>query len=155
MVRILKGDVLTKKWQKENTEVGRVLRNHKIAGPKGANVTFYQGGENQRSIQAVTFERGVEGFTLACGTGAVAAAVAHACGTEQKEIEVRMPGGLLTVFLDREEDHNWNRLIQRNSRKTSKSSSKSKIVDGKSGSFGEIIAYLQGPAILIAKAEIY
>lgn len=48
-------------------ELGRALRMHE-ALPKGANVNFYRmTGENSADI--VTFERGVEDFTYACGTG--------------------------------------------------------------------------------------
>ncbi|MDH3289856.1 MAG: diaminopimelate epimerase [Gemmatimonadota bacterium] len=52
---------------------GRALRSHPECGAGGANVNFVgpgaSGGWGMR-----TFERGVEGETLACGTGAVAAA---------------------------------------------------------------------------------
>jgi len=52
---------------------GRALRHDAWAGPPGANVNFVardpRGGWSMR-----TYERGVEGETLACGTGAVAAA---------------------------------------------------------------------------------
>lgn len=51
---------------------GRALRSHPALGPAGANVNFVsrRGGEWRMR----TFERGVEGETLACGTGAVACA---------------------------------------------------------------------------------
>ena len=45
----------------------RALR-YDPAFPKGANVNFYQViGEDE--VRILTFERGVEGYTLACGTG--------------------------------------------------------------------------------------
>jgi diaminopimelate epimerase len=51
----------------------RALR-HDPAFPKGANVNFYQFlGENE--VRVLTFERGVEDFTLACGTGTGSVAV--------------------------------------------------------------------------------
>ena len=53
---------------------GPILRRHSATGPAGANVNWVS-----RSIDGSwrfrTFERGVEGETLACGTGAVAVAV--------------------------------------------------------------------------------
>jgi len=57
---------------------GRELRFHPGAGPAGANVNFVApapGGPGSRWLMR-TYERGVEGETLACGTGAVASAVA-------------------------------------------------------------------------------
>lgn len=57
---------------------GRVLRSHPGAGPAGANVNFVapaSDGPGSRWLMR-TYERGVEGETLACGTGAVASAVA-------------------------------------------------------------------------------
>ena len=51
----------------------RALR-HDSAFPKGANVNFYQRlGENE--VRVLTFERGVEDYTLACGTGTGSVAV--------------------------------------------------------------------------------
>lgn len=54
-------------------ELGRKIRYHAQLGPEGANVTFAQllGPDN---ISIRTYERGVEGETLSCGSGAVAAA---------------------------------------------------------------------------------
>jgi diaminopimelate epimerase len=57
---------------------GRALRTHPGAGPAGANVNFVApapDGPGSRWLMR-TYERGVEGETLACGTGAVASAVA-------------------------------------------------------------------------------
>jgi diaminopimelate epimerase len=83
--------------------LARELRKEKVAfGPNGANITFVELDETD-FIQAVTFERGVEGFTLACGTGAVAAACFHhECEPQFKTQMIEMPGGLLQV--DWEED---------------------------------------------------
>ncbi len=52
---------------------GRVLRSDPKAGPGGANVNF-AGPRAQGGWAMRTYERGVEGETLACGTGAVAIA---------------------------------------------------------------------------------
>jgi diaminopimelate epimerase len=53
---------------------GRLIRNDPSLSPQGTNVDFYiQLGE--RVISLRTYERGVEAETMACGTGAVAAAV--------------------------------------------------------------------------------
>ncbi len=62
----------------------------------GTNVTFVKvAGPGQ--IESVTFERGVEDFTLACGTGAIAAAHSVLRGREEQTLEVRVPGGTLHV----------------------------------------------------------
>ncbi|HEY3013233.1 MAG TPA: diaminopimelate epimerase [Gemmatimonadales bacterium] len=58
---------------------GRKVRFDPTVGPEGANVNFISplgGSESPWLIR--TYERGVEGETLACGTGTVAAAVALA-----------------------------------------------------------------------------
>jgi diaminopimelate epimerase len=62
---------------------------------EGINVTYYT-PKTANSIDSVTFERGVEDFTLACGTGALAAARVH---LKQKDgdCEVNVPGGKLHV----------------------------------------------------------
>ncbi|MGZ3722990.1 MAG: diaminopimelate epimerase [Bdellovibrionales bacterium] len=64
---------------------------------EGVNVTFvHQVSEKQ--INSVTFERGVEDFTRACGTGAIAAAYSLVRGEDGRQIEVQVPGGKLFVI---------------------------------------------------------
>lgn len=73
----------------------------KEAGAGGANVTFYR-RLSSKEIEAVTFERGVEDFTLSCGTGVLAAALIASGALASKTwpssgISVRNPGGQLQV----------------------------------------------------------
>ncbi len=59
--------------------------------------------EDTNHIAVETFERGA-GYTLACGTGAcAAAAVAYKLGLTSNQIVVRMPGGELQIEID----ENW------------------------------------------------
>jgi diaminopimelate epimerase len=58
-------------------QLGHEIRFHPNFAPKGTNVNFVQVlGKN--SIRVRTYERGVEGETLACGTGVTAAALISA-----------------------------------------------------------------------------
>jgi diaminopimelate epimerase len=58
-------------------QLGAEIRRHAHFGPRGTNVNFVQVlGPNH--IRVRTFERGVEGETLACGTGVSAAAMISA-----------------------------------------------------------------------------
>jgi diaminopimelate epimerase len=80
--------------------LGRAIRHHQAFQPAGTNVDFVQpvsGG----AIRVRTYERGVEGETLACGTGAVASAIlSHAAGhVSGSPVEVGMPGGNLKIGL--------------------------------------------------------
>lgn len=52
---------------------GRFLRNHAVFGPAGTNVDFVELAEKDGAHRIRTYERGVEGETLACGTGIVSA----------------------------------------------------------------------------------
>lgn len=77
-------------------DLAREMRSHEMLKPAGANVTFYAEDEVGK-VKAVTFERGVEDYTLACGTGAVAAGFVSSLENHLKEIEVQMPGGVMEV----------------------------------------------------------
>ena len=85
-------------------KLGSALR-HSPSFPKGANVSFAC-VTGERSVRAVTFERGVEDFTLACGTGsgATAAALLLRARVKGSPVTVDMPGGRLSVALRREGD---------------------------------------------------
>lgn len=57
-------------------ETGSRLRHHPRFAPAGTNVNFVKILE-PHLLEIRTFERGVEGETLACGTGVVASAIVH------------------------------------------------------------------------------
>ncbi len=65
---------------------------------RGVNVTFKSPSREKNKIHSVTFERGVENFTLSCGTGAIAAAIAESGGSTEFKWLVQVPGGVLTVL---------------------------------------------------------
>lgn len=83
---------------------------HDSVFPKGANVSFASEKSHAADSGTVdgfdqrTFERGVEGETCSCGTGAVAIAVAaHRLGLAGREVVVSPPGGDLLVELPPED----------------------------------------------------
>ena len=71
---------------------GRTLRSHPSVGQAGSNVNFVAPQDGSWLIR--TYERGVEGETLACGTGTVAAALALAVRQEaQLPLRFQSRGG--------------------------------------------------------------
>ncbi len=74
---------------------GRVLRSDLRLGPVGANVNFVSPPRDPGGSWLIrTFERGVEGETLACGTGTVAAALVLASrGEADLPLSFRTRGG--------------------------------------------------------------
>lgn len=103
--------------------LGSTLRSHP-ALPKGANVNFYEvTGEDEIFVR--TFERGVEDFTYACGTGtgSVVTVLTERGLCSGSNVKVSMAGG--DLFID----------IARDSRQ---------ITD----------LYLSGPAVIVAEGEI-
>lgn len=92
-------------------EIGRQLR-FAPAFPKGANVTFVKKvGEDK--LKAITFERGVEDFTLACGTGcgSTVSAMTLFGLVSGKEVSVCMPGGELFVTLELDGEKTKNIML--------------------------------------------
>ena len=84
--------------------LGRALR-YSLAFPKGANVSFVKlTGKDE--VKAITYERGVEDFTLACGTGcgSIVTALTLMGLVSGENVKVSMPGGELSVSLARDGD---------------------------------------------------
>ncbi|MBU2539449.1 MAG: diaminopimelate epimerase [Proteobacteria bacterium] len=74
-------------------ELGRSIRFHEHFQPAGTNVNFVQ-QQGGNGLIVRTYERGVEGETLACGTGAVAAAIiAGILGKVAPPVAVTTTGG--------------------------------------------------------------
>ncbi|HMK65673.1 MAG TPA: diaminopimelate epimerase, partial [Thermodesulfobacteriota bacterium] len=95
-------------WVEDNSQVevnrlGRLIRFHDQFEPAGTNVNFVQPLPNG-GLYVRTYERGVEGETLACGTGAVAAAcVAFLKGKTVSPVRIKTSGGeILSVHLEGE-----------------------------------------------------
>lgn len=72
--------------------VGRGIRKHRAFAPRGTNVNFAQ--VRSGTVWVRTYERGVEGETLACGTGAVACGILSAVhGFVRPPVAIRTRGG--------------------------------------------------------------
>ena len=85
-------------------ELGRKLRSYE-GYPKGANVNFYEiVGENHTLER--TYERGVEDFTYACGTGtgSVVTVLTLQNKVSGQHVRVDMTGGTLFIDVERESD---------------------------------------------------
>ncbi len=82
-------------------DLGRRFRYHPRFAPSGTNVNFIQ-VQDRENLLLRTYERGVEGETYACGTGAAAAAlIAHSLGRTGPEVNIRTSGGeLLGITID-------------------------------------------------------
>ena len=92
--------------------------------PKGVNVNFYT-WLDETTVRVLTYERGVEDYTLACGTG---------CGSIASVLWTRgrLPGGRLTA-------HNQGGTL-------------TVTVDGTDGRINSIL--LEGPAELVREYEV-
>lgn len=83
---------------------GRAIRRDTARFPQGTNVNFVQ-ITGDGTIRMRTYERGVENETLACGTGATAAAIVTAFTRQPHTTDFRItvPGGALAVRFSHEQ----------------------------------------------------
>lgn len=78
--------VITSLEEVNITEWGRNIRMHKDLMPEGANVNFVREiSKDESEIEIRSYERGVEGETLACGTGALSSALIYFILRNQKD----------------------------------------------------------------------
>ncbi len=89
--------------EKDLRKVGSKIRYYH-GFTKGANVNFFE-VLNENTVSAKTFERGVEDFTLACGTGAASTAVALILKgyLKSNKAKVIVDGGELLIEVERTE----------------------------------------------------
>ena len=80
-------------------EKAKALR-YDPAFPRGVNVNLYTQLDDQ-TIRILTYERGVEDYTLACGTGSASTAVVlwHQGKIRDGRLTVENPGGTLAVTI--------------------------------------------------------
>jgi diaminopimelate epimerase len=94
---------------------GRRLRHHRQFQPEGTNVNFID-GKSTHSLRLQTFERGVEDLTLACGTGALASALAWHHIQKSKEqsaiYSVETKGGTLSVHFSFDGNSYFNTKLE-------------------------------------------
>jgi len=93
---------LAGKTMDELRPLGAALRSHP-SFPKGANVNFYDiVGEDE--LVELTYERGVEDFTYACGTGtgSLVTVLTLQGKVSGKDVKVSVPGGELRITVELE-----------------------------------------------------
>lgn len=87
-------------------KIAPLIRFHKEFGSQGTNVNFVK-KQSDHSLSIRTYERGVEQETLACGTGATAAATvaAHAFGIKAPIAVHTKSGDILTIDFQIQDSH--------------------------------------------------
>ncbi len=89
-------------WEQRDQLRPLALRlRHDPVFPKGVNLTFYRVLE-PGEVRVLTFERGVEDYTLACGTGCGSLAWVLRQDLPQGRLLCHNPGGDLTVCFEGE-----------------------------------------------------
>ena len=91
--------------------LGRSIRFHKVYQPLGTNVNFVT-KRDSNNIKIRTYERGVEGETLACGTGSVASALLSALKFGMKSpINVNvLSGSVLYIGFEKDETNSFKNV---------------------------------------------
>jgi diaminopimelate epimerase len=89
---------------------GRMIRNSKDFEKEGINVNFVETlAEDEIFVR--TYERGVEDETLSCGTGVTASALVSAHNDNGfNRVEVKTPGGRLSVEFDKKDDEHFENI---------------------------------------------
>jgi diaminopimelate epimerase len=97
--------------------VGREIRYHPRYAPEGTNANFITRVDDG-TIAIRTYERGVEGETLACGTGSVAAALvtAHQSSASSPIDVVTRSGSRLRVYFGRRQGRFTNVYLEGDAR---------------------------------------
>lgn len=113
-------------------ELGRKLRYHADL-PKGANVNFVE-LISEDEVDELTYERGVEDFTYACGTGtgSSVAALTLRGRVSGSNVKVNMQGGVLYIDVEEVDEVNDGDIC-------------STLIHG---------LYLTGPTNIVCKGEV-
>lgn len=74
------------------------IQRHPQFAPEQTNVTMYK-ASSSGPIKTRSFERGVADFTLACGTGVIATALALGAQDSGEQLELLAPGGKMSVCI--------------------------------------------------------
>lgn len=91
-------------------ESGRLIRYSKPYEASGINVNFVE-NISEDTIEVRTYERGVEDETLSCGTGVTAAALVSAHNQHGfNKVNIKTPGGLLSVEFEKHSDSQFNNI---------------------------------------------
>ncbi len=86
--------------QKDMIKEGQTIRYSDRFKDEGVNVNLIE--KSDRGLSIRTYERGVEGETLSCGTGCTAAALAYGLDNQVESVPLKAMGGDLEVSFKRE-----------------------------------------------------